>query len=226
MSQQYQRFDEQNQAYNPSSQPPSSPTDQPQYQGLGQGPPMGAPIATAYVAVPTQPYVVQGQPFYAQQQQGEMPQGPRLVGSWSDGICDCFSDWESCCLACWCPCIRWGLTLQRAGLWTFALATAIYFILRVGINLFYWPDVMYAMGPPGIPISLATVMFIALVCISMYYRQKIREKHSIHGSVVEDCLCHTFCSCCAVAQEARHIDRDLGLIPLPVGLEYSGGPMS
>jgi len=65
---------------------------------------------------------------------------------------------------------------------------------------------------------LGIACLIALIAISVKYRMAIREKHRIQGSVFEDCLCHTFLSCCAVAQEARHVDRDLGLLPMPQGV--------
>jgi len=83
------------------------------------------------------------------------------------------------------------------------------------------PQTIEIVGTPFIAI-LGAVSFVALVVLSVNYRMKIREKHRIQGSVCEDTLCHVFCSCCAVAQEARHVDRDAGLLPLPAGLEYRG----
>jgi Cys-rich protein (TIGR01571 family) len=184
----------------------------------------------AYVAVPQggyqqqqgqygTPYVAYAQPAYGVgQQPAGGGQAVRLTGSWSDGICDCFSDCESCLLSCCCPCIRWGLTLKRAGLWSFGAAALVYFILRLGTN-FVSPEMRYLVGTDWIVI-LGVVSFICLIAISVKYRVAIREKHRIQGNVFEDCLCHTFCACCAVAQEARHVDRDLGLLPMPQGLEY------
>jgi Cys-rich protein (TIGR01571 family) len=214
---------------------PSQPYQQPggptYSQSVGPSYNQGQPQPqVAYVAVPQgqyqqpsgqygQPYVAYAQPVYGPGQGQGQQGGPRLTGSWSDGICDCFSDCESCCLTCWCPCIRWGLTLKRAGLWTFGAACAVYLLLRVGTN-FASPNV-YNQISPWIAI-LGAISAIALIAISVNYRMKLREKHRIPGSPFEDCLCHTFLSCCAVAQEARHVDRDLGLMPMPQGLEYRG----
>jgi len=36
-------------------------------------------------------------------------------------------------------------------------------------------------------------------------RQKIREKYGIDGSLVNDIICHCFCPCCALIQEAREV---------------------
>ena len=47
--------------------------------------------------------------------------------------------------------------------------------------------------------------------LGVWYRRAIRDRYDIPGSCCEDCLLHTFCRCCAVAQEARHVDRDHGV---------------
>lgn len=60
----------------------------------------------------------------------------------------------------------------------------------------------------ALPALLCNLITIAL---GTAYRGKIRARFGIDGSTCGDCLLHTFCNCCAVAQEARHVDRDLAL---------------
>lgn len=49
---------------------------------------------------------------------------------------------------------------------------------------------------------------LIVIIVGTKYRGQLRARFGIPGSVFEDCLSHTFCRCCAVAQEARHVDRD------------------
>eukprot|EP00808_Paulinella_micropora_P016697 g40132.t1 len=44
-----------------------------------------------------------------------------------------------------------------------------------------------------------------------YYRTRLRRKYRIPGSFLCDLLLWCCCSPCAIAQEARHVDRDAGL---------------
>ncbi|KAL3501925.1 hypothetical protein ACH5RR_036374, partial [Cinchona calisaya] len=37
---------------------------------------------------------------------GDIP--ANIPGTWSTGLCDCFSDVPNCCLTFWCPCITFG----------------------------------------------------------------------------------------------------------------------
>jgi len=203
--------------YQPSYQPPSQPYGQPQAQPYQQG-------QAVYVAVPQNQYGQQppyAQPAYVGQPIGGQPQPgqPRLVGGWSDGICDCFSDCESCCCSWCCPCIRWSQTLSRATLWTFGAAFSFYaicYILNIAFNPNLLPQILNT--PWLMAISFAGAL--ALRIAGMIYRTRIRQKYLIPGGACEDCLCHFFCTCCAIAQEARHVDRDVGMLPMPVGLEH------
>jgi len=58
------------------------------------------------------------QPMYPQQMPGYQPmqqpvivqpvmivQAPTYSNNWSTGLFDCFSDWGTCCLGYWCPCV-------------------------------------------------------------------------------------------------------------------------
>jgi len=72
---------------------------------------------------------------------------------------------------------------------------------------------------PGL-VAIAIVAGFSARVVGMIYRTRIRAKYMIQGGPCEDCLCHFCCACCAIAQEARHVDRDVGLLPGPIGLAY------
>jgi len=210
--------------YQPTSSyqpPPSQPYGQPQAQPYQQGQPVYVAVPQNQYGQPQQGFPPYAQPAYPSQapQQGGQPGQPRLVGGWSDGICDCFNDCESCCCAFCCPCIRWSQTLSRAALWTFGGAMAFYaicYILNVAFNPNLLPQIL---DSPWL-VAISIVAGVALRVAGMVYRNRIRQKYLIPGGSCEDCLCHFFCTCCAIAQEARHVDRDVGMLPMPIGLEH------
>jgi len=51
-----------------------------------------------------------------------------------------------------------------------------------------------------------------ILILSVRSRRRLRELHRIPGSRMEDCLLHTFCRTCALTQEARHVDRAVGIM--------------
>jgi len=88
------------------------------------------------------------------------------------------------------------------------------------LSILFSPSLLpYIFGVPGLA-AIAGVSGVAARIVGMVYRMKIREKFMIPGNGCEDCLCHWFCTCCAIAQEARHVDRDTGLMPMPAGMGY------
>jgi Cys-rich protein (TIGR01571 family) len=189
--------------------------------------PMGVPVQQAYA-----PQYVQPQQNYAgpPQQYAAAPYGGQPVayivpvaggatmgqpghlqrGVWSDGICDCFDSWSICLLA-WCiiP-IRWAQTMERVQFMTFMNALIVYGLPWLIFYICYIVEAATAIVYLSIPAVICTIIQIVL---GIQYRAKLREQYQIQGSGCEDCLLHTFCRCCAVAQEARHVDRDYA-IPL------------
>lgn len=59
---------------------------------------------------------------------------------------------------------------------------------------------------------LAIVGTLTLLMTGTQYRAKIRARYQIPGSPFRDICTYLCCSCCAIAQEARHVDRDYGLM--------------
>jgi Cys-rich protein (TIGR01571 family) len=58
----------------------------------------------------------------------------------------------------------------------------------------------------------AVIIFCPIIGYSAYYRMKIRAKYDILGSVLWDFVVDWFCLLCALCQEARHVDRDYGMM--------------
>ncbi|CAJ1936840.1 unnamed protein product [Sphenostylis stenocarpa] len=103
-------------------------------------------------------------------------------GSWSTGLCDCFSDCGSCCLTLWCPCVSFGRVAE---------------ILDKGSNscclhgsLFYFLAIFTQLG--------ASIY-------AWFYRTKFREVYGIEGHQCKDCLVSFVCPCLSLCQEYREL---------------------
>lgn len=194
-----------NQGYAPP--PPQHMYGQPPaYNAAGGGHPpvQGQPPAQYYQGGPVAP----GQPIlvplaYDQGQPGHIPRG-----SWSDGICD-FCDSVNICLVAWCllP-VRWAQTRHRNGFGDFNSSLLMYglpwllvIIFQVVFNI---TQIIWFI----IPMIFFTIV---MIIIGAKHRTRMREKFQIPGSECEDCMLFLFCTCCAVSQEARHVDRDLAI---------------
>jgi Cys-rich protein (TIGR01571 family) len=142
---------------------------------------------------------------------------PRVArGSWSDGLFDCFDSFTITLLACCITPYRWALTEERShqalhhapreGLFTksllwYGIPWALVFLLQV-----IWD----ATGAWWL-VFLCLLCTVIQIWLGMRTRKRLREQYGIQGSECEDCMLHAFCRCCAVAQEARHVDRDLAI---------------
>jgi len=126
-------------------------------------------------------------------------------GAWSDGLCECFNDCESCLLAYLIPPILFGRNAKRSGLGEFGSSFMMYFVpwlLIIIMYVLFNNDVIGSWGAIIIPIA-------ALICaiLGCMLRGKLRQKYSIPGDQMEDMLMHCCCAFCALAQESRHINR-------------------
>lgn len=114
-------------------------------------------------------------------------------GAWRFGLFDCIHDSKICMISCCCPIIRWSDTMRMAGLMTFWSA-----ILIMGF--------LYAINPLTGGLTL-----LVMLCIATYRRQQMRKLFGMisgdHTSVCEDCCVYFWCSCCAIAQEARQLEE-------------------
>ncbi|XP_027098295.1 protein PLANT CADMIUM RESISTANCE 2 [Coffea arabica] len=103
------------------------------------------------------------------------------TGSWSTGLCDCFSDVPNCCMTCWCPCITFGQIAE---------------IVDEGST---------SCGASGALYGLLAY-FTGCACIySCFYRTKLRQQYMLPESPCGDCLVHFCCDSCALCQEYREL---------------------
>jgi len=128
-------------------------------------------------------------------------------GSWSDTLFDCADSWLICCLVIFCPCIRFGMTINRAlpesG---FFRPCGLYLIMFGAFSVLWWiGGVFLPTDWLWIPASIA---FFPLIGLTAYYRTQLRTKYDIMGTILWDFIVNWFCLLCAMAQEARHVDRD------------------
>jgi len=177
-------------------QPPQFAPVQPQPPQQGEGY-RGAPVAYPVIrAAPFAAGLPQGQPGHLQ------------PGAWSDGLFDCFESMSIVLLSCCVTPYRWAQTAQRAGLYEFARALALYgvpWLIFVVLQLVWDATKAWYLIFP----SLAC--WAVQVYLGSKARLRIRQHYGIPGTDADDCMLHTFCRPCAVAQEARHIDRDLAI---------------
>eukprot|EP00933_Yihiella_yeosuensis_P063903 TRINITY_DN6715_c0_g1_i2.p1 TRINITY_DN6715_c0_g1~~TRINITY_DN6715_c0_g1_i2.p1 ORF type:complete len:216 (+),score=37.88 TRINITY_DN6715_c0_g1_i2:99-746(+) len=117
----------------------------------------------------------------------------RALQQWSSGHFDCFSDMNTCAMSCCCPHIQWADSVDMVGLlkfWPAFLACASLMVL-------------------GQTKECALLAFV-LLAVLVYYRQEMRKLFNMEGqgeakTVCADCLFVSCCTCCAIAQEARHV---------------------
>lgn len=108
---------------------------------------------------------------------------------WTSGICDCFSDMSTCCLSCWCPCVQYGKNVEALTKQACAGPCVTFFCLQI-------------------------MCFGSSWIVSHQTRVDLRAKFGIEGNCCADCCCHLWCRCCAIAQEAREIQKR-GFLAVP-----------
>jgi len=154
-----------------------------------------------------QPYVVQAIPVAG----GGVPLTQRpLRGMWSDTFCDCFTDCATCLMGWLFFPYLYARNKSRANLgefWQTFLLFLIPWVLYIGT---------YTVGPLFMGDTAMQIVIIVggvlLGVLGGQLRSQIREKFEIPGHIIEDTCLHLCCYCCAVTQEARHIDRSLGYL--------------
>ncbi|VAH69353.1 unnamed protein product [Triticum turgidum subsp. durum] len=105
-----------------------------------------------------------------------------MLGNWSVGLCDCFSDSGTCCLTCWCPCITFGRIAKVVdeGSSSCCMHGTLYLLLgSVGWNWLY----------------------------SCTKRTSMRAQYNFPGSPYMDCLVHLCCERCALCQEYKELEN-------------------
>lgn len=54
--------------------------------------------------------------------------------------------------------------------------------------------------------ALWLILLIGISLLLCTKRGELRRKYGIAGNACEDCCCYFCCTCCAITQEARHVD--------------------
>eukprot|EP00440_Ansanella_granifera_P012913 gb/GFBE01014027.1/.p1 GENE.gb/GFBE01014027.1/~~gb/GFBE01014027.1/.p1 ORF type:complete len:240 (+),score=67.70 gb/GFBE01014027.1/:1-720(+) len=114
--------------------------------------------------------------------------------AWSSGPFDCFQNLPIAAWACCCPGVRWAGNLDQVKLLDFWPAFAIF----LSLELIGMIPSLYASG-------------LLLLGIMVYYRNQMRRMFNMPNAnapmtVCGDCAFVCCCSCCAIAQEARHLE--------------------
>ncbi|XP_058772277.1 protein PLANT CADMIUM RESISTANCE 3-like [Vicia villosa] len=102
---------------------------------------------------------------------------------WSTGLCDCFSDLQTCCITYWCPCITFGRIAEIVDKGTTSCLVS------------------------G---SLYTLICCLTGCGCLYsciYRNKMRQQYMLKDKPCCDCLLHWCCESCALCQEYRELQN-------------------
>ncbi|CAL0312419.1 unnamed protein product [Lupinus luteus] len=107
----------------------------------------------------------------------------KAVSDWSTDLFDCFSDYNSCCLTLWCPCVTFGRIAE---------------IVDKGST---------SCGASGALYTLITYLTGFGCLYSCFYRTKMRKQYMLKESPCCDCLVHCFCETCALCQEYRELQN-------------------
>ncbi|KAK7363026.1 hypothetical protein VNO77_05154 [Canavalia gladiata] len=104
-----------------------------------------------------------------------------VVGSWSTGLCNCFSDCSTCCLTCWCPCVSFGRVAE--------------IVDKGSTSCCVQGTLLFLLGN-----------FTPLAGIyACSYRTKLRRVYGIEGHQSTDCFLSFFCSNLSICQEYREL---------------------
>mmetsp|Transcript_43962 Transcript_43962/g.71257 ORF Transcript_43962/g.71257 Transcript_43962/m.71257 type:complete len:257 (+) Transcript_43962:112-882(+) len=114
---------------------------------------------------------------------------------WSSGPFDCFQDIPISCWSCFCPAIRWADSMAMIGQVGFWL----------GLTVFVVFNLLSSGGTYGI------CAWVTACAVFAFFRQRFRRGFDMEGqgsvfAFCGDCCFYIFCTPCAVAQEARHVE--------------------
>lgn len=126
---------------------------------------------------------------------------------WEGGVFDCFDDTRIAIESACCPCCRFGKNMKRANLGPCFLQGFIYFLFTLTI-LFNFILFMATEHLSYLYIGVASALLFGVYC--GYFRNRIRKQFNIGGrdSLLDDCIHHLICSCCALCQESRTLEMN------------------
>lgn len=138
------------------------------------------------------------------------------AGHWHDDSSDICRDTDTCCLAIFCPCHRWAMTMHKAQILSYRTSFALYGGLCF-VPLFVCILVTIVMASVKVdkPVIDATagyfMIFVflgfgALLRLRIWGRRKLREKYRIPGDDCSDYTALCYSPHWTLAQEGRHVD--------------------
>lgn len=158
-------------------------------------------------------------------------------GDWSDQLFDCGNDPNSFCLALWCPCIQFGLNVEKASIgsmWKFCLLAFLPEAFNYLLQIYYFVshpnhETRAIRGNPadqkGIPQILRALQMVSSILVLwllLGVRQRLKRMYGIQEPECVSILQVWLCGTCTISQEARQIKRVLGELSWPAGV----GPSS
>ena len=142
---------------------------------------------------------------------------PQRKGRWRSGLCDCFTDCDSCWASCLC------LPIPMAQLWVAIVLRGsrsprtAFVVFATLLSLAYWPcqlagieqtfDLPLAFGKRFGNIQLTAALLglaVLLTGVVWAIRRAIRHRDRIPAACCEDLCCSLWCSSLAIGQMMRH----------------------
>ncbi|KAF9560042.1 PLAC8-domain-containing protein [Agrocybe pediades] len=111
--------------------------------------------------------------------------------AWSFGLMDCFGDMNTCCLACWCPCLAHGRNRRRLD-----------YLNQNGVPD---PNRESVAGEDSVIYAIIEVACDMGWILQIGTRRNIRERYNIQGSGMSDCCAPFCCQACDLVQGSREI---------------------
>jgi len=113
---------------------------------------------------------------------------------WTNGLCSCFGDCGTCCVACWCPCITYNSNKSRR-------------------------QALEQSGAPhhdgGENCGSDCFLFGLIHCFTSFgwvlevgARSDTRRRYNIEGGGCGDCMASCCCLPCVLTQESREIEGE------------------
>jgi len=123
-----------------------------------------------------------------------LPQDANGKRDWTNGICSCFGDFGTCCVACWCPCIIYGQNKTR--------------VKHLREKGYPHPEGGESCGSDCMVLGLITCFTGLGWILQIPLRNDVRERYRIRGSGGGDCCTIFWCNPCALTQESREIELE------------------
>lgn len=118
-------------------------------------------------------------------------------GTWRFGLFDCLeADRVVCCVACFCPSIRWADTMRMAGVYSF------------------WVGLLVFASLLNLSSATAGVSYLVLLIVVVRKRQDLRRLFAMkedYATMATDCCSYFCCMCCTLIQDARQMEEAYAL---------------